>query len=305
MSILPTLTSQIQPPVDCRWLWALRIATLSLLVISLVGALPGLAEWEESGPGVLWELAPPLICALALWGLRSNPTDKCCLAFLVAIGSITFALLGLDTLLVSTGPFARSASESGKAVSLLAPATFALGGAACATLAIRVYYLLKRAPGDYRILFRVFALVVVCGLIYTGLVGDYIRQKLRALEQNSVVALQLINTAEMEYSKIYGHGFSPTLEALGAPPTGTPPNAMAAALRLPALAEGIRLGYRFTYSPGKPDSQGYIATYSLSARPLRYRRGTRRSFYTDQTGVIRFTKKDREAAAQDPPRPGI
>jgi hypothetical protein len=131
------------------------------------------------------------------------------------------------------------------------------------------------------------------------------RQKQRALEQNAVVALQLIHTAEMEYSKIYGHGFSPTLEALGAPPAGTPPSAMAAALGLPALGEGTRLGYRFTSTASKPDPAGYIARYSLSARPVRYRRESRRSFYTDQSGVIRFTKQDREATAHDPPRPGI
>ena len=303
MSTDLSLTTPPQKPINSRWLWGLRIATLSLLVITSVAVLPNLAEWDESGPVVLWALVPVLVVGLLLWGLRSNPPSKFCLACIVAIGSVLFAVLGFALFLATTGPMARSARAEGEDVSVLLPAALALGGGACAALAIRIYYLLRRAPGDYRILFRVFALVVVCGLIYVSLLGDSVRERLRALEQNAVVGLQLINTAEMEYSKIYGHGFSPTLEALGAPPPGTPPSAMAATLHLPALGEGIRLGYRFTYTPGKPDSQGHIATYSLIARPLRYRRGTRRSFYTDQTGVIRFTKMNREAVAQDAPFP--
>jgi hypothetical protein len=279
------------------------MAMLSLLVIASVGTIPELAEWEESGPVVLWGLAPLLLCGLLLWGLRRNPPSKYYLALIVAVGSLTFTLLGLAILLIKTGPMARSVSESGEAASLLNPAALAFAGAACAALAIRIYYLLKRAPGDFRILFRAFALIVVFGLVYAVAAGGSIREKQRALKQNAVSALHLINTAEAEYAKTYKLGYSPTLDELRPPPPGTPPSATSAGSALPALEGGIRLGYRFTYVSGKPDSTGFTASYSLSARPLRYRRGTRRNFYTDQTGVIRFTKEDREATAQDPPLP--
>lgn len=304
MSTLPTLNSQIQTPVDTRWLWALRGITLGFLILSFGGALEEIAAWEEVGPVVLWTLCPVLVHAAIFWGLRSNPPSKFCLAVIVAIGSILFVLLGFGSLLDSPGPLAHSARDSGGALKALMWVGLAFAEGGYGTVGIRVYYLMKRESGDPWKLLRAFVLVGVGGLALTVIASGPIRQKQRALEQNAVVALQLINAAEMEYAKTYGHGFSPTLEALGAPAAGTLPNAGAANLALPAIEGGIRLGYRLAYTPSKPDPAGYIAGYSLSARPVRYRRETRRSFYTDQTGVIRSTKEDREAAVQDPPYRG-
>jgi hypothetical protein len=302
MSILPTLTSQIQPPVDLRWLWALRVATLVFLALSVVAAVPELLEWDEGGPVVLWALIPALVGGLLLWGLRSNPPSRFCLACIVAIGSMLFSFLGFALLLATTEPMARSAREEGHAVSVLMPGALALGGAAYAALGIRVYYLMKRAPGDVRNLFRAFALIVLGGLVIQAIADRPMRQKQRALEQNAVVVLQLIDAAEIEYAKAYGQGFTPTLEALGAPPAGMAPSANAAAMSIPALEDGIRLGYRFTYVPGPLRAKGEISSYTLHARPVRYRRETRLSFYTDQTGIIRFTKEDRAGTVTDTQR---
>ena len=278
--------------------------TLAFLILSLGGALEEIAAWEEVGPVVLWTLGPVLVYAAIFWGLLSNPPNKFCLAVIVAIGSILFVVLGFGSLLDSPGPLARSMRDSGGVMKALVCAGLAFAGAGYGTVGIRVYYLMKRETGDLWKLLRAFVLVGVGALVLTVIASGPVRQKLRAPEQNAVVALQLINAAEMEYARIYGHGFSPALEALGAPAAGVLPNAGAANLGLPAIEGGIRLGYRFAYRPGKPNSAGHIVAYSLSAQPVRYRRETRRSFYTDQTGVIRFTKEDREAAAQDPPQPG-
>ena len=67
------------------------------------------------------------------------------------------------------------------------------------------------------------------------------------------------------------------------------------------LDTGEKYGYRFTFTPGPRDEEGKITSYGLTARPLTYKRTSCRSFFTDETGVIRATEKDRLATINDPP----
>jgi hypothetical protein len=116
--------------------------------------------------------------------------------------------------------------------------------------------------------------------------------------------LRTINTAEINYASTYGHGFSPSLAALGPPAGNAPPSAAAADLLFEALIHGERNGYTYTYRPGQRNAKGEIDTYTVSARPLKYEGGETNSYFTDQTGVIRFTNEDRPATSQDPPLTG-
>jgi ankyrin repeat protein len=67
------------------------------------------------------------------------------------------------------------------------------------------------------------------------------------------------------------------------------------------LAAGLTGGYRFIYRPGRSDSQGRIETFTIVARPVEYGHTGQRNFFTDESGVIRWTHEDREATAQDRP----
>ena len=67
-----------------------------------------------------------------------------------------------------------------------------------------------------------------------------------------------------------------------------------------ATALGHAMGYIIIYMPGPPARRGTIQTFSVSARPWLYARAGRRSFYTDQTGLIRSTDEDRPATDNDP-----
>ncbi len=58
-------------------------------------------------------------------------------------------------------------------------------------------------------------------------------------------------------------------------------------------------GYHFTYTLLPPDASG--ARYTISARPVKHGNTGFRSFFTDHTGVIRFTRDDRPATAKDEP----
>ncbi|MDA2913845.1 hypothetical protein MYX77_07800 [Acidobacteriia bacterium AH_259_A11_L15] len=136
------------------------------------------------------------------------------------------------------------------------------------------------------------------------------------LQPTGVVSdLRTIRTALITYASSFNNGFPASLEALG-PNLEGEDNCEAAGMLGPdlAVAEPQRHGYNYFYRPAgerlsEPEpgcSQGGYLGYTLSARPLRYRPGWWRpewsSYFTDETGVIRWTNEDRAATAEDPRR---
>ena len=118
-------------------------------------------------------------------------------------------------------------------------------------------------------------------------------------EASAVGCIRSIVTAEAYYSEHYPAGYSPSLASLGVPPQGVQPSASAADLLTNSLTSGRTVGYIFTYSAGPKDSGGKITTYTVTARPITWKKGIR-SFFDDQTGVIHWTDKDRTPRATDP-----
>jgi hypothetical protein len=78
-----------------------------------------------------------------------------------------------------------------------------------------------------------------------------------------------------------------------------PPKSICAS---PDIASRQLQGYSFSFAAGSRDSRGRIQSYTIGARPLRFGETGKRSFYTDETGVIRQTEEDRPARASDSPR---
>ena len=68
----------------------------------------------------------------------------------------------------------------------------------------------------------------------------------------------------------------------------------------PVLAVGQKSGYHFMYQPGPTDSDGRIRSYELTACPIDYANDSWRSFFCDETGVIRHTTEYRPATRSDP-----
>lgn len=98
-------------------------------------------------------------------------------------------------------------------------------------------------------------------------------------------------------------GYPPNLSVLGPAPAGE--GLLDQVLAPPGgVKETAKSSYVFLYTAGIPDRTGVITSFSVSARPVRYVRhdhGGRRSFFVDETGVIRFTTEDRAATAHDSP----
>lgn len=100
-------------------------------------------------------------------------------------------------------------------------------------------------------------------------------------------AASSLSTLQKELAA-YANGagtFPPSLETLGEPARD-------------AAREAMTGGYSLRYTPGPADAGGNVHAYALVAMPRNY---GYRSFFVDQTGVIRATRENRAATAQDAP----
>jgi type II secretory pathway pseudopilin PulG len=74
---------------------------------------------------------------------------------------------------------------------------------------------------------------------------------------------------------------------------------------LDSLGEAVRTAaqaaqssrYSLQYTQGRPDAEGRVASYTLTARPGNF---GYLSYYTDESGIFRATREDRAATVQDP-----
>ncbi len=137
--------------------------------------------------------------------------------------------------------------------------------------------------------FSLIELVVVVAIILiiaAIAIPNLLRSTMAANESSAVGSLHTVNTACTTYSSTYGLGFPPTLASLGPSPA---PDPTAADLVDAVLANGAKSGYTFVYTPGAPDADGVITTYTINANPAAQDQTGVRYFFTDDSGVIRFT----------------
>ncbi len=127
-------------------------------------------------------------------------------------------------------------------------------------------------------------------------IPNLLRAKTAANEAGAVGSLRTIISANETYSSEFGNGFATSLAQLDGSGSGAG-NCEHAMLVDPVLAGGQRHGYIFTYSArpsSDPSAKGCAdpgaSGFTVNADPVT--RGTTgmRSFYTDETGVIRIEK---------------
>jgi len=128
--------------------------------------------------------------------------------------------------------------------------------------------------------------VVAVILIITAVaLPNLLRAKMSANEASAVGSLRAINSSCINYSTTWGTGFPISLSNLG---PGQPATSSAADLVDKSLASGTKSGYTFIYVSGKP-AAGNISNYTVQANPLAPTKAGIRYFFTDQTGVIRYS----------------
>ncbi len=103
-------------------------------------------------------------------------------------------------------------------------------------------------------------------------------------ESHAIAALIELHGALAEYSAAQGGAYPATLEILGDLARGPARKAQSE-------------GYKLEYTPGTAGG-GAVHNYALLARPGNF---GYRNFYTDESGILRATRENRPATAQDPP----
>lgn len=117
------------------------------------------------------------------------------------------------------------------------------------------------------------------------------KARMHTQEMAAIQQIRTIHTAQTQYYSQFGR-YAKTLEELGPPASGAP--GPAAADLIPGdLAKGEKSGYRFIV-------QATPTGYTINANPVVYNSTGRRSFYSDQTLVVRENWGQEPADANSP-----
>ncbi|MFB3827501.1 MAG: prepilin-type N-terminal cleavage/methylation domain-containing protein [Bryobacteraceae bacterium] len=127
-------------------------------------------------------------------------------------------------------------------------------------------------------LIELLIVIAIILIIATIALPKLNRARMYAQETAAIRTIQTIHTAQTQYFSQFGK-FAVTLAELG-PPTSGQPNAAAADLIPGDLALGEKSGYKFTLAAAPTG-------YTVSAVPSVYGSTGSRTFYSDQTLVIR------------------
>jgi type IV pilus assembly protein PilA len=147
-------------------------------------------------------------------------------------------------------------------------------------------------------------------------IPNLLRARVAANEASAVGSLRVIETAAMSYDSEFENGFPSSLGVLGGAPDGQRTCNHANLIGAP-LASGRKSGYAFTYTPAFPGNSaapvispkaaakgctsGGASGFTVTAEPLQRGSTGMRSFFADQTGVIRFSASGESATADSPP----
>jgi prepilin-type N-terminal cleavage/methylation domain-containing protein len=127
-------------------------------------------------------------------------------------------------------------------------------------------------------LIELLIVIAIILIIITMAVPKYRTIMMFSRETSAMNSLKTIAAAELTYQSQYGR-FAASLAELG-PPTSGAPNPAGAELIGNDLANGVKEGYKFSVAaiPGG---------YTVNANPVVFGSDGSRTFYTDQTMVIR------------------
>ena len=144
-------------------------------------------------------------------------------------------------------------------------------------------------------LIELLIVVAIILIIAAIAIPNLLRSRIAANEASATASLRTLNTAEVTYASTYNSGFTSTLNQLETPsPAGTQPSWSAADLVDPILS-GVQSGstnsftkngFVFLYGTGA-GTYPQIATYSVNADPMARGSSGQRSFFSDQSAVVR------------------
>lgn len=142
-------------------------------------------------------------------------------------------------------------------------------------------------------------------IIFAMALPNLLRSRVGANESSAVSSLRVLFNAESQYSTHY-NTYSADFDTLGPPTSTTPLGPNAADLVDQVLAGRVsgtatkfsKAGYVFVYSP--TGAYPTVRFYSVTADPIARGSTGQRSYWLDQTGVVRVNPSA-PASANDPP----
>lgn len=132
-------------------------------------------------------------------------------------------------------------------------------------------------------------------------IPNLLRSRMAANEASAVGGLRTYNTAMVTYAaQCPSVGYPKTLASLGPGEPG-PDRCTHADLveQTMALQVPVRSGYHFSYA-AEPDPDGHVTKYLLAADPVSPGATGVRHFFTDESGVIRYSLRDSANANSEP-----
>ena len=149
-------------------------------------------------------------------------------------------------------------------------------------------------------LIELLVVVAVILIIAAIAIPNLLRSRMAANEASSVATLRTYNTSIVAYETTYATAPTTSFSQLG--PSTTPSSTSADLVdNLLGIAAPIKSGYAFTYTPGTAASNGSISTYTIISNPTTQNVTGQRTFFTDQSGVIRQRTDGTTATATDTP----
>jgi prepilin-type N-terminal cleavage/methylation domain-containing protein len=127
-------------------------------------------------------------------------------------------------------------------------------------------------------LIELLIVIAIILIIVTVALPKLNKARMYAQETAALKAIQTLNTTQVLYNSTFGR-FAASLTELG-PPTSGAANASSADLISSDMASGEKQGYRFTLT-GTPSG------YTITAVPIAFGSTGSRTFYSDQSLVVR------------------
>jgi type IV pilus assembly protein PilA len=153
-------------------------------------------------------------------------------------------------------------------------------------------------------LIELLIVVAIILIIAAIAIPNLLRSRMAANEASAVGSVRSINTAEVTFSATYPNvGFATALSALTGSAatcaTATGATSTNACLLDSVLGSGTKSGYNFALGAGTGSGTPQ-PTYVINANPVVRGQTGQRSFFSDQSGVIRYNGAAAAAVTDSP-----
>jgi len=147
-------------------------------------------------------------------------------------------------------------------------------------------------------LIELLIVVAIILIIAAIAIPNLLRSRMAANEASAVGSLRTLNTAAVTFStQCAGFPVGNMLTAFGPPANAC----VSADLIDSVLALGTKSGYTFVGTGVDTDADGRGDTYTITARPSNFGTTGTRSFFTNESGVIRATTANAAADVASTP----